>query len=187
MKLVAGLGNPGREYDATRHNVGWWVLDRLAYEWDFGAFESVETALVSQGTLGEIEVLLVKPRTYMNRSGEALRPFVGREGFDVSQDLLVVVDDAALQVGRVRFREKGSAGGHNGLRSVVAALGTGEFSRLRVGVGHPPAEGELVDWVLSAMDEDDEDDIVALLPSLTKAIGLWVREGMEPAMNQFNR
>ena len=187
MKLVAGLGNPGPEYDATRHNVGWWVLDRLAYEWDFGAFERVETALVSQGILDGIEVLLVKPRTYMNRSGAALRPFVGREGFDLSKDLLVVVDDAALEVGRVRFRPEGGSGGHNGLRSVVTALGTAEFPRLRVGVGHPPAKGELVDWVLSDMDEDDEDAIVALLPSLTEAIGLWVREGMEPAMNQFNR
>ncbi len=187
MKLVAGLGNPGAKYDATRHNVGWWVLDRLAYEWDFGGFERVEAALVGGGELDEVEVLLVKPTTYMNRSGAALRPFVGREGFDVSRDLLVVVDDAALEVGRVRFRPSGSSGGHKGLRSVESAIGNQEFPRLRIGVGHPPPGGGMTEWVLSDMGEDDEDAIVELLPRLTEAIGVWVREGIEPAMNQFNR
>ena len=187
MKLVAGLGNPGPEYDATRHNVGWWVLDRLAYEWDCGAFEREEAALVSRGVVDGSEVLLVKPATYVNRSGGALRPFAGREGFDVSRDLLVVVDDAALDVGRVRFRPRGSAGGHNGLLSVEGALGTSEYPRLRLGVGRPPAGERLKDWVLSQMKEDDEVVIVALRPDLSRAIGVWIREGIEVAMNQFNR
>lgn len=187
MRLVAGLGNPGPEYDGNRHNVGWWVVDRLAYEWKFGAFEREGPTLVTRGVLGEWEVLLVKPTTYMNRSGEALRAWAGQEGHDLSSDLLVVVDDAALEVGRVRFRARGSAGGHNGLRSIESALGTSEYPRLRVGVGIPPPGRTLKEWVLSDMNEEDEDIIVGLLPELTKAIGAWVREGIEPTMNRFNR
>ena len=187
MKLVAGLGNPVPRYDATRHNVGWWVLDRLAYEWDFGAFERREAALISGGYLDQVEVLLVKPAIYMNRSGAALSGLVRREGFDVSRDLLVVVDDAALEVGRIRFRPEGSTGGHKGLRSVEAALGTEGYPRLRLGVGHPPPGEGMTDWVLSDMEESDEDTIVKLLPDLTEAIGVWVREGIELAMSQFNR
>lgn len=187
MKLVAGLGNPGPEYDATRHNVGWWVADRLAHDWDFGAFRRVGSVLITEGVLGTTEVRLVKPIAYMNRSGGALRPLVGPEGFDVSDDLLVVVDDAALELGRVRFRASGSAGGHNGLRSVEVNLGTTEYSRLRIGVGLPPPGWGLKEWVLSDMDEQDEDVIVALLPELTEAVGVWVEEGIEPAMNRFNR
>lgn len=187
MKLVAGLGNPGPAYDANRHNVGWWVVDRLASDWRFGGFEAKGAALVSRGAVERVDVLLLKPTTYMNRSGAALRPFLDREGFDVSRDLLTVVDDAALEVGRVRFRARGSAGGHNGLASVEAALGTTEYPRLRLGVGQPPPGSRLRDWVLSDMDVEDEDAIVALLPSLTEAIGVWVREGIEAAMNRFNR
>lgn len=187
MKVVAGLGNPGPEYDATRHNVGWWVVDRIAYDWGCGPFEPVGEVLVSEGRRAGTEVLLTKPSTYMNRSGKALRPLLGREGFDVSGDLLVVVDDAALDVGRIRARPGGSAGGHNGLRSVEAALGTDAYARLRIGVGRPPNGADLVQWVLSEMDPDDEDRIVTLLPELGEAVGLWVAEGIEPVMNRFNR
>ena len=187
MKLVAGLGNPGPAYEGNRHNVGWWVVDRLAYDWGFGGFEVGARGLVSRGEVEGAGVLLVKPTTYMNLSGAALRPVVERERLDVSRDLLVVVDDAALPVGRVRFRAKGSAGGHNGLASVAALLGTTEYPRLRLGVGVPPEGYRLRDWVLSDMGAEDEDEIVALLPVLTGAIALWVRDGIEAAMNQFNR
>ena len=187
MKAVAGLGNPGREYDTTRHNVGWWVVDRLAYEWELGAFDREGPTLVARGVLGESEVLLVKPTSYMNRSGDALRGRLAQDGVDPSTDLLVVVDDAALEVGRVRFRARGSAGGHNGLRSVEASLGTSEYARLRLGVGSPPPGWGLKEWVLSEMDEKDEDVIVALLPELAEAISAWVEEGIEPTMNRFNR
>jgi PTH1 family peptidyl-tRNA hydrolase len=104
MKVVVGLGNPGPEYDATRHNVGWWVADRLAYDWDFDAFRRDGRMLVTEGTVDRETVRLVKPATYMNRSGLAMRPLLQTEGFDPAADLLVVVDDAALDVGRVRFR-----------------------------------------------------------------------------------
>lgn len=187
MKLVLGLGNPGPEYDATRHNVGWWILDRLAHDREFATFERVGPALAARGTLGGEETTLVKPLTYVNRSGAALRPFVGREGFDMSGDLLVVVDDAALDVGRVRFRPRGSAGGHNGLKSIEAVVGSGEFARLRIGVGRPPAGGDLKEWVLSAPGEADEEALVALLPEVAEGIEVWAQEGIEVAMNQFNR
>lgn len=187
MKVVAGLGNPGPEHDGTRHNVGWWMVDRLAYDWRFGAFAREGRALVSEGSVGEEVVRLVKPTTYMNRSGLALAGLGAVEGFELARDLLVVVDDAALDVGRVRFRPRGSPGGHNGLRSVSGALGTDEYPRLRIGVGKKPEGEELSDWVLSPMPAYDEDVVVGLLPELTRAVEVWIAEGTEVAMNRFNR
>ncbi len=187
MKAVFGLGNPGPEYDATRHNVGWWVVDRLAYDWDFGPFRRDGRAFVSEGVVGDIEVHLVKPSTYVNRSGLALRPFRATTDFDASEDLLVVVDDAALDVGRVRFRPEGGAGGHNGLKSISGALQSNRYARLRIGVGRKPDGEDLSDWVLSAMPEEDEERVVALLPELTEAVEVWIGEGTQAAMNRFNR
>jgi len=182
-----GLGNPGPEYDATRHNVGWWVADRLAYDWDFPTFHRDGRALVSEGRVGEERVRLMKPTTYMNRSGLAVRTLDELEGFEPARDLLVVVDDAALDVGRVRFRPEGSPGGHNGLRSVSGALRSNAYARLRIGVGRKPDGADLADWVLAPMPEEDEDAVVALLPELTQAVETWVTEGVEAAMNRFNR
>lgn len=187
MKVVLGLGNPGPDYDATRHNVGWWLLDRLAYAWDFGAFRREGRALVSEGTVDDRDVRLMKPTTFMNRSGLALRPLRELEGFDPSEDLLVVVDDAALEVGRVRFRPEGGAGGHNGLKSIAGALQSNEYARLRIGVGRKPDGEDLSDWVLSPMPQEDEEAVVALFPELTEAVEVWLAEGVEAAMNRFNR
>lgn len=184
MKLVLGLGNPGPEYDATRHNVGWWMVDRLAHDWSFGAFRREGPALVSGGTVGNHDVTLVKPLTWMNRSGRALAAF---PDLDVEKDLLVVVDDATRETGRVRFRPGGSAGGHNGLRSVSGALGTDAWARLRIGVGVCPPGQDLADWVLSPMPEQDEDVVLELLPELVGAVRLWMDEGVEAAMNRYNR
>lgn len=187
MKVIAGLGNPGAEYDETRHNVGWWVLDRLAYDWGFGPFRKERRALVNSGRVGDHRVNLVKPTTYMNRSGAALAPLRGDAGFDPAEDLLVVVDDASLDVAKVRFRPAGSAGGHNGLKSIEAALGTRDYPRLRVGVGRCPPGMDLADWVLSPMPPEDEDRVVTLLPELTTAVQVWLDEGTEAAMSRFNR
>lgn len=187
MKVVAGLGNPGTEYDGTRHNVGWWVVDRLAYDWGFGAFRKERNALVSDGLVAGQEVRLLKPTTWMNRSGRALGVLRSVEQFDPSTDLLVVVDDAALDVGRVRFRPRGSAGGHNGLKSVTGVLGTRDFPRLRIGVGQAPPGVDLADWVLSPMEEGDEDVVVGLLPELTGAVETWLADGVEAAMDAYNR
>lgn len=187
MKLVMGLGNPGSEYDETRHNVGWWALDRLAHDWGLGSFTREGAALATGGAVERDEVVLLKPVTYMNRSGIALRPFLGREGFAVSRDLLVVVDDATREAGRVRLRPGGSAGGHKGLKSVEAVVGHTDYARLRIGVGRPPEGADLVQWVLSPMDASDEDQVLALLGEIPETLRIWIREGVEPAMNHINR
>ncbi len=187
MKVVVGLGNPGPEYDATRHNVGWWLLDRLAYDWDLPTFEKVEKALVTEGSRGAESYRLMKPVTYMNRSGQALLALASLPEFRWEDDLLVVVDDAALDVGRVRFRSGGSPGGHNGLRSVSRALGSDDYHRLRIGVGLCPEGTDLSDWVLSPMDPDDEDVILDLLPELTRGVEVWGEKGMDEAMNRYNQ
>ena len=182
-----GLGNPGPRYDDTRHNVGWWVVDRVAFAFAFAPFERSGRVLETVGTVGERSIALVKPLTYMNRSGRALAALETPAGFEVSRDLLVVADDANLDVGRVRLRPGGGAGGHNGLRSVTGALGTSRYARLRVGVGTAPTGGDLSEWVLSAMPAEDEQVIVDLLPTLAEAVAAWADEGVEAAMNRFNR
>lgn len=186
-RVVVGLGNPGPRYDATRHNVGWWVVDRFAYDHDFEPFSRRAKRLETSREVGGRTVRLVKPRTYMNRSGLALTNLWRIDGFRVETDLLVVTDDANLDVGRIRIRPRGGAGGHNGLKSVSGVLGTTDYARLRVGVGIAPAGADLSDWVLSPMPEEDEDRLVALLPELGEAIGAWAEDGVEAAMNRFNR
>lgn len=187
MKVICGLGNPGPEYDATRHNAGWWLMDRLSSDWGVGPFERRGPALVAGGIRGSHEVLLLKPLTWMNRSGAALAPLLGDPELDIARDLLVVVDDVALEPGRARLRASGSPGGHNGLKSVEAALGTQEYPRLRIGVGGPPAGESLVDWVLSAMPPEAEDAVLALLPALVTGVEVWMDEGIEAAMSRTNR
>lgn len=187
MKIVAGLGNPGPEYDATRHNVGWWVVDRVCHDWGFGSFRRVGSVLLSEGVREGVDVVLLKPLAYMNRSGPALLPWLQSEGVNPASDLLVVVDDAAMEVGKVRFRSSGRDGGHKGLRSIQGVLGSEGYPRLRVGVGIPPRGGDMVEWVLSPMPEEAEDQVLALLPHLSEGIDHWIREGVEPAMSRFNR
>ena len=186
-RVVVGLGNPGPEYDGTRHNVGWWVLDRFAHDHDFEPFERRRRRLETARRIGRRTVVLVKPRTYMNRSGQALTTLWRIEGFNAETDLLVVTDDANLDVGRVRLRPGGGSGGHNGLRSVTAALGTPGYARLRIGVGTKPPGEDLSDWVLSPMPAEDDDDVTALLPELSRAVAVWADQGIETAMNRFNR
>ncbi len=188
MKVIVGLGNPGREYEHTRHNVGWWVIDHLADVWRFDGWKKDGEARVASGMVHGTRVRLVKPLTYMNLSGEVLRPYIRRPFFTIARDLLVVVDEVAFPVGRYRFREKGSAGGHNGLKSVEHHLQTQEYGRLRIGVG--PPEGyeraiSLADYVLSPMSRGDAAVVRALLPELTEAIELWMREGMKTVMNRY--
>lgn len=187
MKVICGLGNPGPEYEDTRHNVGWWVVDRLSYDWDLGPFRREGRALVAGGRVGDHYVRLLKPLTFMNRSGSALGALRGLDEFDPTRDLLVVVDEVALDVGRVRFRPEGSAGGHNGLRSVQTALGTTGYDRLRIGVGPLPGGRDLAEFVLENFEPDEEEVVAGLLPGLTAAVRDWLEEGIEVAMNRHNR
>jgi PTH1 family peptidyl-tRNA hydrolase len=186
VKVFCGLGNPGAEYESSRHNVGWWVVEEAQATWRFSEFRQAGPAWLSEGRVGGHDVVLVEPLTFMNRSGSALAPLVGADGFDVGRDLLVVVDDTALAVGRMRFRQEGSAGGHNGLRSVESALGTQQYARLRVGVGAPPPGHDLAAWVLAPFDETSERRIVELLPDLVDGLTVWLDEGVEAAANRYN-
>ena len=188
MKVIVGLGNPGREYERTRHNVGWWVVDHLADVWRFDGWTKDGEARVASGTVRGARVRLVKPQTYMNLSGAAIRQYAKRPFFAVANDLLVVVDEVAFPVGRYRFRENGSAGGHNGLKSIEHHLHTQQYGRLRIGVG-PPEDREravpLSDFVLGDFGKAEANEVRALLPELTEAIELWIAEGMKPVMNRY--
>jgi PTH1 family peptidyl-tRNA hydrolase len=188
VKVIVGLGNPGREYAGTRHNVGWWVLDHLADVWRFDGWKKDGAAHVVSGTVHGTRVRLVKPQTYMNLSGEVLRPYKRRPFWSAASDLLVVVDEVQLPLGRYRFRAKGSAGGHNGLKSVEAHLQSQEYARLRIGVG--PADEQrkvtaLHDYVLGAFGKSEAEDVRALFPTLVDGIELWLKEGIPPVMNRF--
>jgi PTH1 family peptidyl-tRNA hydrolase len=191
VKVILGLGNPGREYEATRHNVGWWVLDHLADVWHFDGWKRDGEALVSTATVAGNRVRLIKPTTYMNLSGSVLRNYLRRPFWSAAKDLLVIVDDVALPVGRFRIRARGSAGGHNGLRSIETAIGNQEYPRLRIGVG-PTEERknvykDLADFVLAPFARDEREDILGLMPRLNAAVETWLREGTDRAMNAHNR
>jgi len=189
MKIVLGLGNPGPEYERTRHNVGWWVVDHLADVWHFGGWKRDGDSRVASGTVGGQRVRLVKPQTYMNLSGRVLTPFKRRESWSYIRDLLVVSDEVALPVGTFRVRGGGSAGGHNGLKSIEGALGSQEYARLRIGVGpeDPSRRGDLSDYVLSDFGKRDETLVRENFDTLTQLVETWLAEGPQVAMNKFNR
>ena len=166
MKVIVGLGNPGKEYENTRHNVGWWLIDHLAERWGFTGWKKDGQAKVVQGQLagGREIVRLVKPQTYMNLSGGVLVQYARRPFWAAANDLLVLVDDVAIPAGTWRFRPEGGAGGHNGLKSIDASLGTQKYPRLRLGVGDPERApgGPLTDFVLGAVGKREGDAIRGL-------------------------
>ena len=190
MKVILGLGNPGRQYEATRHNVGWWVLDHLADVWHFDGWKRDGEAMVSNATVAGSRVRLIKPLTYMNLSGNVLKNYLRRPFWAAPKDLLVIVDEVQLPVGNFRLRARGGAGGHNGLRSVEAARGNQEYARLRVGVG--PSEErknvykDLADFVLAPFARDEREDIISLMPRINTSVETWLREGIDRAMNAHN-
>jgi len=188
LKVILGLGNPGREYEHTRHNVGWWVLDHLADVWRLDGWRRDGETLTRAGTFANQAVRLVKPLTYMNLSGQALRPYLRRPSWSAASDLLVVVDEVAIPLGTYRLRARGSAGGHNGLRDLESTLGTQVYPRLRVGI--KPLDdrriGDLAGFVLSPFSSDERPVVLELLPRLQDAIEIWLREGIIKAMNIHN-
>jgi PTH1 family peptidyl-tRNA hydrolase len=188
-KIVVGLGNPGDQYRQTRHNVGWLVLDRLADRagWS-GRGRSKDASSVVGGRFKGLDLLLVKPQTYMNDSGIAVRKVLARTHAPLAE-MLVVVDDFALPFGKLRFREGGGPGGHNGLRSIIDELGNEGFSRLRVGIGEPardePGRG-FVDHVLSTFAPEEKLRLDELLDAAADAVEAWARDGTNKAANRFN-
>ena len=190
MKVIVGLGNPGREYEGTRHNVGWWLVERLAARWNLDGWRRDGDSLSVSGTVAGKRVRLMKPQTYMNLSGAALRPVLKREGFNPAEDLLVVVDEVAVPVGEYRLKPFGSPGGHNGLKSVEAQLKSPKYPRLRIGI-KPVDErrtiGDLADFVLHPMPRDERELVEALFPRMEQAVELWLTQGTDKAVSTMGR
>jgi peptidyl-tRNA hydrolase, PTH1 family len=183
-----GLGNPGPEYEHTRHNAGFVLADRLASRWQLGQFRRSDRAREARGTWKGFPVTVLKPQTYMNRSGAAIAPLRSLPEFDPSHHLLILVDDVALPLGRFRLRGAGSAGGHNGLKSIEGTLQRQDYSRLRIGVGPPPPDlDDLADFVLDEFTPDEQETISSLLNPMSEAVECWIEHGIEKTMNQYNR
>ncbi len=184
-----GLGNPGPDYAATRHNAGFMLADALTDSWGFPSFRRPWRwrARVSKGVIDDQQIVVAKPQTYMNRSGSALGPLLKDSEFDPTSHLLIVVDDVALPLGSFRLRPSGSAGGHNGLKSIAGRLRSEEYARLRIGVGPRPDDEEASDFVLSDFEDTERETLDELLPMMIEAVECWIREGVETAMNRFNR
>jgi PTH1 family peptidyl-tRNA hydrolase len=184
VKVIVGLGNPGERYAGTRHNIGWLVLDRLADRAGWGGRgKQRDASRVTQGRYADLDIVLAKPLTYMNESGIAVRKLLARERAPLDE-VLVVADDFALPFGRLRFREGGGAGGHNGLRSIITELETDRFSRLRIGIGEP--DRNAVDHVLSRFEPSEQARLDTLLDAAADAVEAWAREGTSRAANRFN-
>ena len=186
MYAVFGLGNPDKEYDKTRHNIGFDVIDELASQMGVEVKTKRHKALCGIGNIGGEKVILVKPQTYMNLSGESVRELVDFYKIDPEEELIIIYDDIALAPGKLRVRAKGSAGGHNGIKNIIAHLGTQQFSRIRIGVGEKPAGWDLADYVLGRFPAEEEPTIRTALEQTVKACETILTDSVEAAMNQFN-
>ena len=185
MKLVVGLGNPGERYERTRHNVGFRVIDELARRWEIAVKRRKFGGKIGGGRIADQRVLLLEPMTYMNRSGRTVREAVTFHKLKPA-DLLVVADDLALPLGRLRLRPQGSAGGHNGLADIIAELGGSGFARLRVGI-ESVAGASMVRHVLSPFSAQEEREMVQAIRRAADAVECWMRDGVDTAMNTYNR
>ena len=186
MYIIAGLGNPGRQYEETRHNVGFMAIDEIAGENEIVMDYIKHKAICGKGTIGKEKVLLLKPETYMNNSGEAIRDAVKFYKIDPEKELIIIYDDINLDVGKLRIRSKGSAGGHNGIKSIIACLGTENFKRIRIGVGEKPAKMDLAAYVLSRFGKEDIIKIEDGVINASKAAKLITEDNINEAMNEYN-
>lgn len=185
MYIIVGLGNPGDKYAKTRHNVGFNVIDILAKEYLIDVSKIKHKALVGEGRIGTEKVILVKPITYMNLSGESVVDICNYYNIDL-ENLIVIYDDIDLDVGKIRIRKKGSGGTHNGMRSIIKCLGSNEFPRVRVGISKPQNGQDLADFVLSRFSKDDEKLMQESYENAAKAIDCTIRENLDLAMNKYN-
>ncbi len=186
MKLIVGLGNPGRQYQNTRHNAGFRVLDELAHRLNTSFDRTKFDSEIAQTQLGTNRLLLMKPQTYMNLSGVAVAK-AARNKIDGLEDLLIVVDDVNLPLGRLRFRPEGSAGGHNGIKSVIEHVGTDQFPRLRMGVGKSGPADQLRDHVLGGFSPDERPVYERMVERSVEGVITFIEDGIERAMDRFNR
>ena len=187
MYIIAGLGNPTKEYENTRHNIGFMAIDALADTYNINVSEVKHKAILGKGMINGTKVILMKPLTYMNLSGEAIRAAVDYYKVDETCELIVIYDDISLEVGKLRIRKKGSAGGHNGIKSIIAHLGTQDFPRVKIGVGEKPhKEMDLADWVLSRFSKDEAEKIKAAAEKAATALELMVDGDIDGAMSRVN-
>lgn len=187
MYLIVGLGNPGRQYQATRHNIGFDAITAICDRTGIALDMKKHKALLGKGVIHGQKVLLAQPQTYMNASGESVRELVDYYKLDPETDIIVIYDDISLEVGQLRIRKKGSAGGHNGIKNMIAQLGTQNFQRIKIGVGDKPKNWDLVDWVLGRFPEEEEPIVLLALQEAYDAVCLMMDEGAEAAMNQYNK
>lgn len=186
MFLIVGLGNPGRDYINTRHNIGFAVIETLAGQENIDVLEKKHKALIGKGCIEGQKVILAKPQTYMNLSGESVRELVDYYKVDEKEELLVISDDISLEPGQLRLRKKGSAGGHNGLKNIIAHLGHDEFQRIKMGVGEKPKGYDLADYVLGHFTEAERKQMEEAAKEAADAVRMILTEGMDKAMNRFN-
>lgn len=185
--IIVGLGNPGRKYDGSRHNVGFDVIDELVDKYRIGGPERFGKSMIGKGRIGDRRVILVKPLTYMNLSGEAVREVVHYFRADPENDLVVISDDIDLEPGQIRIRKKGSAGSHNGLKNIVLHLGSGNFARIRVGVGgKPDPDYDLADYVLGHFKGEEKKVMEEAVARAAQAAACMAQDGVDLAMNRFN-
>lgn len=183
MFLIVGLGNPGKEYEHTRHNIGFDAVDVISHKYNIDINRVKFKGMYGEGNIEGEKVILLKPLTYMNLSGESVREIVNFYKID-SENIIVIYDDVDLEIGRLRIRVKGSSGGHNGIKSIIYQLGTEEFVRLRLGVGK--AERDMVSHVLGKFAKEDRDSIEKVLNSAVEATSTIINQSPEVAMNKFN-
>ena len=186
MKIIAGLGNPTKEYEGTRHNIGFSVIDKLADKYNISMNEKKHKAICGKGMIEGEKVIILKPQTYMNLSGESVVDAVNFYKVDPEEDVIIIYDDIDLDVGKLRIRAKGSAGGHNGLKNIIAHLGTQVFPRIRVGVGAKPKDWDLADYVLGRFPKEELPEIEAGRKTACEAVKIIVSQGVEAAMNRIN-
>lgn len=185
MKIIVGLGNPTAQYVGTRHNVGFAVIDRIAEEYNISMDIKKHKAVCGKGVMEGQKVILVKPQTFMNLSGEAVREVFDYYKAEIS-DVLVIYDDICLDVGKLRIRAKGSSGGHNGMKNIIAHLGSQDFARIRVGIGDKPKNMDLVDYVLGHFYGEEKEAVSKGIDLAVKAVAAVLTEGTDSAMNRYN-
>ncbi len=187
MFVIVGLGNPTLQYEGTRHNVGFDVIDLLADKYNITVETRKNRALIGKGMIEGKKVILVKPQTYMNLSGESVRGLVDYYKIDERQELLVIYDDVSLGVGQLRIRKKGSAGGHNGIKNIISHLDTDMFLRIKIGVGEKPKKYNLADYVLSRFSKAEREEMEEGYEKAVKAVALLLDGEIDAAMNEYNR